>query len=409
MKLLQPFLLVFLMLGFISCSNQAGTDEDPFAKENEAIQNADKLLEDIAGSPQIFSISSTEPSTVTGSKGTIVKVDPAALESLDSSPLGAEIKVELRELTEPGELIANRTPTVSGERLLETGGAYYINMSSDGKPLRIKEGEGLMVEFPRLSEEGMELFIGQRSHGGMVEWSPLEEKIAPKDLEKPQMSKIEEMLFGEQSPKGGKPQEIVADSSAVGSVNRSNSDIQDIITFLGGNGKSQPPAEKASKTMSKEEQRKARAAYQKQLKEFEVRQKTYEAVRMVNLGWMNCDRFIEDESPRTDLLLTSTSDILIGRAFAVFYKYNSLMYAYFQTGEPCENCEDQAVLSHQLGLWKIPVGQKVKIVAIGSKEGSAQYFESDVTIAEDQALEVKFAPLSQVDLERKLVALNRIN
>lgn len=390
------------MLGFAACSTESESEnaDDSLAKEAEATQRADKLLDDIAGPPQTFSGSSDKPFTVTGARGTIVAVDPSALETIDGSPLGSEIKVELRELIEPGELIANRTPTVSGDRLLETGGAYYLGMSSDGKPLRIKEGEGLMVEFPRLSEQDMELFIGQRDHGGMVDWSPLEEKIAPKKLEEPKMptaekNGIEEMVFNDADPRGGVP-----DSSS--------GDMQDLIAFLEGKGKSQPGKKKTTRKMSKEEQRKARQEYQKQLKEFEVANKTYQALRVVRLGLINCDRFIEDDSPKSDLILASSSDILIGRAFAVFYEYNSVVNAEFRNiGEQCENCEQQAPLSRKFGIWKVPLGQKVKIVAIGSSGDSPQYFENDVVIADNQALEVNFSPVSQVDLERKLVALNR--
>lgn len=171
---------------FLGCDNTQDKKVELTPKEEinpikinplEELEQVDKLLSDIAEKPQKYTSPSNKKSTVKGLKGTIIYVDPEHLETIDGSPLGDKIHIELLEMTDNSSMILNNTQTVSNGQVLVTGGAYYLNMTSNEKQLRIKSGKGLSVEFPKLTENEMELFLGERDSLGQINWIPTNESF----------------------------------------------------------------------------------------------------------------------------------------------------------------------------------------------------------------------------------------
>ncbi len=76
--------------------------------------------------------------------------------------------------------------TLAGDRLLETGGMFFVDARQNGKPLRIDPAHASYAEIPTGNvRSGMQLFTGKRLAGGIIDWTnprPLEHDLLPVDI-----------------------------------------------------------------------------------------------------------------------------------------------------------------------------------------------------------------------------------
>jgi hypothetical protein len=358
----------------ISCNN----DQDKKVKINplDELEQVDNLLSDIAEKPQRLIAPSDKKTTVTGVKGTIIYVDPYRLETVDGSPLGDDIQIELLEMTDNSSMLLNNAQTVSNGQILVTGGAYYLNMTSDGKQLKMKQGKGLEVEFPKLSENEMGLFLGERDSLGQINWIPTEDNFDPKNIEDAQ-----------------EPERPIKKKY----IKKTYSQMDALFGYIEGDTADPEPIKEEEVTKEEyEEYLKKKAAYEEQQKQIESQRKTYEAVELMNFGWVNCDRFWNDPSPKTDIQLLVNNDSLTGaRIYAVFKDINSIMTEnYWRTRT------DTAAFRN------IPIGKELTIIALSAKDETPYIFETTINTETDQQVQIEFMATTQADIKDKMKRIN---
>ncbi|MFD0863329.1 hypothetical protein ACFQ1M_14035 [Sungkyunkwania multivorans] len=128
-----------------------------------------EVLKENEVTAQNFTVPSNGTQLVVGDRGTRIYVNPENLIS-ENGEIGDSITVSLTELTTKEELLKANAQTVSNGRWLISGGAYRIAMYSNGEALKIKEGKSIKVEFPRIAEEPMQLFYGERENNEYMNW-----------------------------------------------------------------------------------------------------------------------------------------------------------------------------------------------------------------------------------------------
>lgn len=235
-----------------------------------------------------------------------------------------------------------------------SGGAYYINMTSDGKQLKFKEGKDMAVEFPKLTENEMFLFYGQRDSLGSMEWQQASDTFKTK-------------------PSQPQPETITKTTT------KRKSDIEVIFDYIESDSLSTP--------MTKEEKEKIERVNK-------VYEKVYSAVNINSFGWINCDRFLEIQN-KTDLLVNfnPTDSISSANIYLVFKDINSVMQSYyFSSNEKTYN----------EGFSNIPVGYKVRLVAYTIKDEKVLSFASDITVKDKQTLTLTMKETSDVELKKLL-------
>ncbi len=177
--------LLFLLPGWLLFSCTSHTRKGPENAQHNTIgvTAPDSITADppilpmaLSASPQVFRISTRKSRTITASKGLLVQIDTAALETMDGHPPGDSLTVTLRELTTTADMVANDCPTVSDGRLLISGGSYFIGITSNGSTLRLKRGKTIRVRFPKVAD-GMALFYGQRRADGLMNWKPMDKSL----------------------------------------------------------------------------------------------------------------------------------------------------------------------------------------------------------------------------------------
>lgn len=169
-------LALLISVGFLisGCDNpktpQDVTDPNNATHNKADIGKLNDALKKYEEPAQVFKVAASKPSIITGRKGTKIRINPADLVTESGKPLGQTINVELKELTNQGQLLRTNAQTVSDGKLLVSGGAYFINLTSDGEQLKLQAGKNLAVRFPKLSDKEMALFYGQKNDLGQLNW-----------------------------------------------------------------------------------------------------------------------------------------------------------------------------------------------------------------------------------------------
>lgn len=370
---------VFILLG---CQNESSKQERSNQNEQtekvrinplKELEQVDNLLSEITEKPQKLTAPSDKKTTITGAKGTIIHVDPNRLETVDGSPIGNNIQIELLELTDYSSLVLNNAQTISNGRILVTGGAYYINMTSDGHQLKMKQGKGVEVEFPKLTEDEMGLFLGERDSLGQISWISTSANFETKDI-----------------PDAKKPKKPIKKEDVVTVFAVIDDYLSDSVPAPKKVNKEDVSEEEYQEYLKKVQE------YEVLKKEIEYQRQTYQAVELMNFGWINCDRFYNDPSPKTDIQLIVNNDSLQGaRFFAVFKDIRSVMTECYYKGR-----------KETASFRNIPEGKELTIIALSAKDKTLYFFETTINTETDKKVQIEFMETTQADIKGRMKRMN---
>lgn len=134
----------------------------------------DDLLKANRSRMETFTRTDISAAPVITAKGTKIFFSSNALMDENNKPVTGAVKISVKEITTPGEMILNDMPTVSGNRLLESGGEYNITISQDNKQLHLAPGNYIKINLPETTApaNGMQVFNGVTNTDGSVNWVP---------------------------------------------------------------------------------------------------------------------------------------------------------------------------------------------------------------------------------------------
>ncbi len=161
----------FIIVLAIVCLNVFNSKEDAFK---------DKLNFE-SGFIQQIKVPLDSIIEVKGDKGTILRFNPFDLETKSGKKLSNDsLSVELIELTTKQDLLLANAQTVSNGKWLISGGAFKIDIKQGSNTLMLKEGKTVDIAFPKNTNEGnMELFYGDRDNNGDMNWSETNIRLKP--------------------------------------------------------------------------------------------------------------------------------------------------------------------------------------------------------------------------------------
>jgi hypothetical protein len=289
---------------------------------------------------QRFTFKTTDQIIVKGSKGTKITIDPGNLESEDGGDVtGEEITINLIELLDQYDLAKADAQTISNGELLISGGAYWLDIATKEKKLKIKKGKSIKVEFPRLSNDEMSLFYGQRDSLGQMNWLKTDVKLSKRD----NGSSIADL-----SP-------LMVENSSFEDMDTTHVD------------------EKTLKTRQKikQERRKNRS----------VEEKLYQAIELEQLGWVNVDRFYEMTNNRDLLFAFNPRDSVTSAIiYMIFEDLNSVLTTtYFAVNDTVLNNAFRG----------IPSKGRVKLIGVVSRNGEIFASEQLLDLQSESQIEFR--------------------
>ncbi|MDB5279242.1 MAG: hypothetical protein JWR61_4197 [Ferruginibacter sp.] len=347
------FLSVCLLI--CSCSNSKKTKDDD-TNDKAGITILNYALKKFEEPSQTFKVSGDKPSVVTGRRGTKISINPNDLITESGKLLGQNIEVELKELTNTGQLLKSNAQTTSDGKLLISGGAYFIGVTSNGEQLKLKEGKNLSVQLPKLSDKEMALFYGQRNDLGQMNWQ-----------------KATETFKASKQPANTTKTNDTTSISYIVWDDEKKSDIDKIMDYV-DSGYNPTPEEKERNI--------------KQRKNYVVSQKVYDEIGISKLGWINCDRFLEADNT-TELYATFNPQDSVKNAnvYLVFKDINSVIQAsYYSDKSPqFEN---------------MPIGYKARLIAYTVKDEKVFAYSTDLTITKGQKITLHLKEINDKDFKK---------
>jgi hypothetical protein len=152
-------LLIISAIIFLSCDHEQEKKQFP---ASETI-------------PQVFKIRTAKDTTITGEKGTILKIRAGAFVSNSGESIKDEVDLTLKEFYTVTDFINNRLSTnVTDGRILSSVGMIFIDAKIDEIPLKLNKDRPITLFFKK--SEGSEpasLFLGEQGDFSEIKWIPL--------------------------------------------------------------------------------------------------------------------------------------------------------------------------------------------------------------------------------------------
>jgi len=355
-------LLVMIMFSF-GCNNPqkpAATGNTDSLKMKQDADNLNNILKKVDVPSQIFSAPGDQLSLVKGKKGTVIFLDPSDLETEDGGAPGKQVIVELKEMTTGADLARANAQTMSNGKLLVSGGAYYINMTSGGKQLKLKKDKDLKVAFPKFTDSTMSVFYGQRDSTGRMNWQPANQQFTSKNgygvNTEDTMDNRSIMVYNSKNYK------------LMGYVGNDSTYKRDTATL--GALKYKAIAEKNTSDSIFREKSKAFIKMTEKLNK-----NLYDITNIKQLGWINCDRFARLEQKTSITYTIDPKDsITYAHVYLVYKDINSVVdNVFYDTQTTGTRDFDNS-----------PIGYKARLIAVTNRNGELLACKMDMTIANNQ-------------------------
>ncbi|WP_299120982.1 energy transducer TonB [uncultured Winogradskyella sp.] len=141
--------------------------------KNSAKNELEEILNFETEMIQSFDVSTDSIISIEGKKGTLIKFNPKDLEYQSKKPLKANnLSIILLELTNQQDLLLANAQTISNGKILISGGAFKIDIKVGDESLVLKKGKTISVKFPKnTNEDEMQIFYGKRNENGYLNWN----------------------------------------------------------------------------------------------------------------------------------------------------------------------------------------------------------------------------------------------
>lgn len=129
--------------------------------------------------PDFFKINNYYDQVLTTKKGTVIRIPALCFKSQDINFDPESVQISVAEFYNNSDFILANLSTTSNGKILETGGMLRILAFSGDEKLQLKEGSEITLEVPNdAPEDGMELFYGNHSDDGHLNWETTDQKIS---------------------------------------------------------------------------------------------------------------------------------------------------------------------------------------------------------------------------------------
>lgn len=447
-KKTSPLFFSFLFL-LLSCNDQkpkekAATKNDASAASvtnnnvNKEVFNTSFFNDAYVNSiTQTFTVKRKKLSVITGKKGLKVTIDPSVLETEDGKPVNGDITVKIVELTTSEDLFRSNAATMSNGKLLASGGCYFVGMECNGKVLHVKEDQSIQIEFPKIKEEGMELFYGEKDEDNNINWVSAQQKLLEvvnaidKTIYSPPYPGNEERkrfkswlrLYKNLDDKVYYQKKLVSIENLVNELHKNgvdkNIDSLFIPAFEFYYGLTYDPkfkyetikryrvascsdiernddsvAEYKRITAFQDEANKN--YYQQWLKwnqENSLEQKMtqyYAPAAVTQIGWINCDRFYQApqniQAPVEVPQVFTSTDV---KYFLIYKSFNGLM-----SGMLKRNADNQYFLTN------LPQGQNVTLLVFAKQDGKIYYGQQDFVTSNIRIVKPDYKVITAVEMAK---------
>lgn len=143
--------------------------------------DADKLIPS-----QQFTINTAIDTVIETQGGIVMYIPKGSFLDDNGNTITGNVDFEVKEALNTAQIIMGGLSSMSGDKLLESGGMFYVNARQDGKTVKINPEQGIYTEVPTDEvNPNMQLFEGKRMDNGSIDWinpTPLAKFLTPVDI-----------------------------------------------------------------------------------------------------------------------------------------------------------------------------------------------------------------------------------
>ena len=149
---------------------------DIFVTFGENMANLLSLYKKLEDPIQTFKIRTDRDTVIRGAKGTVINIPKNAFKGV---PNGATVDFQLKEAYAIGDIIKENLNSMSGNRLLETGGMIYTDAKLNNQSLDLQRDLTVKFNSAESQKPEMRMFSGNRdmANNGRMNW----EVVNPED------------------------------------------------------------------------------------------------------------------------------------------------------------------------------------------------------------------------------------
>jgi len=421
-----------------SCTFKAVVKNNSMAGAGKVSQISElyKINEKI---PQLFDIPIDKDTTILCKEGTSIRIEANSfIYENTSKKISGNVKVSVIEYYNLSDMILANLSTMSGNRILETGGMINITASVDDNNCVLKAGKEIEIGFPMKEKKSdMQLFSGKWLNKDQIDWQLLKQlpdttKIFSLVEEMPEFpmgdaNRIKFILENINYPQLAKERGVQGTVYVNFTVSE-NGNIQDIKLLRGidpvldqaaMDAVGKMPVWKPGKHLGKN----VRVAFNMPISftldgNFNTNDKQYakefeknrnddnlkdaslsEVSRYLfstsKLGYLNCDRFYYTNAQRINYLVRSDSIGINGSIMLIFDNMNSIYY-----GNSSKN---------QFQFLNVPIDEPITIVAIQYKNSVPYLAIKKTRTSEKVVTDLDFMPMTMATLKTEMKKLDKVN
>lgn len=411
--------------------------------DNRTIQRPDNFIgfssfyKQLDKPAQTFTLKANEDKTITCKEGTKITIKSNSFVNESGKTVTGEIKFQVKEYYKTSDILLANLTTTSNNDILETGGMLHIEAFSKGEKCQLKKEATIEIAFPtKEKKDDMQLFNGQWNKE-TINWTVESTTDLNKVYSSATVDEIPSFPGGEKKMMEFLSKQIKYPQSAleqgiqgvvyIGFIVSRDGTLENIRVLRGVHPTLDEPALSAVKQMPKWKPGKQKGEYvnvqfalpvnfrsrdgefntnnvqyakdfeskttDENLQEAEISEISQYIFSTSQLGWINCDRFYKDNSPKIDYFVNignvKNVDIKI-----VFNDINSILTGWMNQGKYTFN--------------SVPTGHKVTLVALKYENDQYYLAVTETTITKDRKPSLVFEQVTMARLKTEMEKLNRI-
>jgi hypothetical protein len=180
---MRQIITLFFLCGLFSCNTLQEKKQSII--EDRVLSpktNLSPLLDSLRPAIQTFAIKGKRDTSLIGQdKTTLVILKNTFVDS--KGQIAEKVEIKLVEVKSIEDIIQANLQTTSGDRIMHTGGMFFIDAKENEKSLAIAEGKSIYVELKsNFKDPQMKIFNGSFGKNGKIDWTitgSLENSIIP--------------------------------------------------------------------------------------------------------------------------------------------------------------------------------------------------------------------------------------
>jgi hypothetical protein len=185
---IRIIIAILLLSGLFACNSSQDkkqSDQNTITIEDRVLYPKtvlSPLFDSLRPATQTYTIKGDRDTLLVGQNGTTFTILKNTFVNSEGQP-AKTISIDLVEVNSIADIIKTNLQTTSGDKILQTGGMFFINAKENNKPLEVAEGKSIYVEVKsNYKDPQMKIFNGKFDNKGKIDWATtgnLENNLIP--------------------------------------------------------------------------------------------------------------------------------------------------------------------------------------------------------------------------------------